>query len=541
MNTTSVEFHHVALSSIAFSTSHAQGERRKHIDKIRLDELASSIREKGVVQPIVLRRLIDGPSSKGFSFEVVAGERRVLAARLAKLTEIPAIVRDLTDEQAQEIQLIENLQRQDLHELVEAEGYEVLAKRGMTPEEIAHKVGKSKSTVYARMKLLALGQKCRAAFHAGEISASIALLLARIPVHELQEKAFAEVTKTETWNPEPMSYRDAQEYVRDEFTLKLAGAPFPRDDATLCPKAGTCAACPKRTGNQPGDLFGDIKSADVCTDPVCFKEKRQAFAKRELEKAKATGAAVLTGNKAKSVLPDRYAYGDSKGKLRNGYVKPTDKCESDPKKRTYAELAGKDAQVTLIQHPETGRTSRAFAIADIKQALKDKGVTVKEPSKDKPRSTSSSNEEYEARRAKQEAEEKLRAKVVAEVIKQAPCEFGREQLVQLVAAALDRMDTDDMFQVCGLEKPKRVGWGRERVAAIANTLTPLPDKEIHRLANVAVVIEDLTNDYGEWKEVVAAAKQLGVDAQKVRDGIEAAATAAAPAEKPAKKAKKVKP
>ena len=128
---------------------------RKIFDDAALADLAASIKKHGVAQPILLRPThVDAGIT---FFEVVAGERRFRASKLAGKTTVPAIVRNLSDAEALEIQVIENLQRQDLHPLEEAEGFEVLMREnGYTADVMAEKTGKSKAYIYASLKLCAL-------------------------------------------------------------------------------------------------------------------------------------------------------------------------------------------------------------------------------------------------------------------------------------------------------------------------------------------------------------------------------------------------
>ena len=117
------------------------------------------------------------------------GRRRRGANKLAGKTTVPAIVRNLSDAEALEIQVIENLQRQDLHPLEEAEGFEVLMREnGYTADVMAEKTGKSKAYIYASLKLCALEPVPRAVFYSGRLNKSTALLVARIPIKSLQEK-----------------------------------------------------------------------------------------------------------------------------------------------------------------------------------------------------------------------------------------------------------------------------------------------------------------------------------------------------------------
>jgi ParB/RepB/Spo0J family partition protein len=272
---------------------------RKTFDKDRLAELTASVKAHGVLQPILVR-----PNGKEGTYELVAGERRFRAAQAAGLASIPAMVRELTDVQVLEVQVIENLQRDDLHPLEEAEGYRQLhEKHGYSVEDLAAKVGKSKAYVYARLKLCDLAPAARKPFVEGKVSASIALLVARIPDPKLAEQAMKEIA-TPRHEREPLSYREAFEHIQHRYMTALSDAPWEKDDAALLPAAGPCTTCPKRTGNQ-AELFGDVKSPDVCTDVTCFGKKRKLFIERRLDQARAAGMKVIEGKAAEKMEYDR--------------------------------------------------------------------------------------------------------------------------------------------------------------------------------------------------------------------------------------------
>lgn len=269
---------------------------RKHFDEAALNELAASIKNHGVAQPILVRPL---PTTEDMidCVEIVAGERRYRASKLAGMETIPAIVRELTDVQALEIQIIENLQRQDVHPIEEAEGYDQLMRlHGYTAEQLAEKAGKSRSYIFGRLKLRALAPSTRDAFFSGQLSASTALLIARIPVENLQEQATKEIVN----DGDPLSYRDAFEHIKLRYMLDLDRARFSIKDAKLVPDAGSCAACPKRTGNQPM-IFKDV-GADICTDPNCFASKCRAHDDKTLAAAQKKGVPVYEGEEARDFL-----------------------------------------------------------------------------------------------------------------------------------------------------------------------------------------------------------------------------------------------
>ena len=151
---------------------------RRRFDKDAIDELAKSITARGLLQPILVRPLTDD------AYEIVAGERRWRAAQKAKLHNVPVIIRELTDEEAAEIALIENVQRVDLNPLEEAGAYQRLAEHyGRTQEEIAKAVGKSRSHVANIMRLTGLPQNAMDALSSGAIAMghARALLAAKDP------------------------------------------------------------------------------------------------------------------------------------------------------------------------------------------------------------------------------------------------------------------------------------------------------------------------------------------------------------------------
>lgn len=137
---------------------------RKTFDPEALAELSASIKEKGVLQPILVR-------PQGGAYEIVAGERRFQAAKLAGLSTVPVLVRDLTDQEALELAIIENLQRENLNAVEEAEAFEQLMGFGLSQEDVSQAVGKSRSTIANSLRLLTLPPIAREAIATGRISA----------------------------------------------------------------------------------------------------------------------------------------------------------------------------------------------------------------------------------------------------------------------------------------------------------------------------------------------------------------------------------
>jgi len=137
---------------------------RKLFDDEAIEELAQSIQEHGIIQPIVVRK-------KGKKFEIVVGERRFRAAKLANLNEIPAIIRELTEDQMMELAILENLQREDLTPIEEAEAYHsLIEKLNFTQEELANRLGKSRPYITNHLRLLQLPEEVITLVNSGELS-----------------------------------------------------------------------------------------------------------------------------------------------------------------------------------------------------------------------------------------------------------------------------------------------------------------------------------------------------------------------------------
>ena len=158
---------------------------RKRFDEDALNQLADSIAENGLLQPIAVR-----PKKLGTGYIIIAGERRWRAARLAGLDEVPVVIKDVTDEQAAALALIENLQREDLDPIEVAEGcHQLIDRYGLTQESAARRLGKSRSAVANSLRLLALPEDVRHKVSAGVLSAGHAKVLLGLPTQELMQQA----------------------------------------------------------------------------------------------------------------------------------------------------------------------------------------------------------------------------------------------------------------------------------------------------------------------------------------------------------------
>lgn len=177
---------------------------RKDFDEQALAELSQSIMQYGVLQPILVRPIIGG------GYQIVAGERRYRASRMAGLTEIPAVIRELSDDETMELALIENLQREDLTPIEEAKGYKVLIETyHMSQEQLASSMGKSRSAIANTMRLLLLPDDVIAMVESKELSQGHARALLSLENKELMSTVANETVK------KGLSVRQVEKLVKD--------------------------------------------------------------------------------------------------------------------------------------------------------------------------------------------------------------------------------------------------------------------------------------------------------------------------------------
>lgn len=266
------EIQYLKISDIFASVTNP----RKHFEDGPIAELAHSIFKFGVIQPITCR------PKKGMSdkYELVCGERRWMASKRAERSSIPAIVRDLTDDEVLDLQFTENLQRQDVHPMDEAVTFKAMIETNRyTISDIAAKVLKSEDFVVHRLSLNKLIPEFQNDFWAGYFLIGHAILFSRLTESDQKElkKRYGKQTEYDT-------LVRTKDFIDTHISRKLSAVPFKKDDATLVPAAGPCTTCTKRSGCNLV-LFNDYKDNDRCFDKACFQKKMDAFLK---EKVKAT-------------------------------------------------------------------------------------------------------------------------------------------------------------------------------------------------------------------------------------------------------------
>lgn len=185
-----------------------RNQPRKEFAEESLQELADSIRRYGVLQPLLVQR-------KGMLYELIAGERRWRAAKLAGLSEVPVIIRELTEQESAEIAIIENIQREDLNPVEEARAYQALIQEfGLRQEELAEKVAKNRSTITNSLRLLQLPDAVLELLSAGQLSAGHARCLVSLGSRNAQEELAQKIAA------QKLSVRETEQLVKKYGNLK---------------------------------------------------------------------------------------------------------------------------------------------------------------------------------------------------------------------------------------------------------------------------------------------------------------------------------
>lgn len=243
----------------------------------KLEWLAESIQSVGVQQPALVREV---GTNNGAAYELIAGERRWRASKIAGAPALPCIVKkNIDDAMLLKIQVIENLQRENVHPLDEAAGFsQLIDTLEYDAETIAKEIGRSPGYVYQRLKLGELIPEAKASFIEGKIHVGHAIQIARLNEFD-QEEALKNLFKWGTLQ----SIKDFREWITQNIFSNLSTAAFPKDDADLVPNAGPCTTCAKRTGNNP-HLFEELNKHDHCTDRGCLNFKIDNFLQIQKEK-----------------------------------------------------------------------------------------------------------------------------------------------------------------------------------------------------------------------------------------------------------------
>ncbi|OGA56703.1 MAG: hypothetical protein A2710_03655 [Burkholderiales bacterium RIFCSPHIGHO2_01_FULL_64_960] len=531
-----------ADSTLSLSELVRSKTNRQIVEDEALLEMAATMKVYGVLQPLLVRRLpaerlqdtFEDEATKHATHEIIAGERRFMAARIAGLRRVPVHIVAADNSNAVVMQLIENLHRADLNPLDEAHGIQLLVDaHSMTRAAVADALRKSLSHVMESLRLLKICPEAIAALKAGTLNRSVALLVAQRPTPALQVEFTRKVL---TGGPDggPLSYRSAKDLAQRNYMTDLTQAPFALDNAQLLPQVGACTQCPKRTGANP-ELW-DKAGADVCTDTACFADKKEAHYDALKADAQAKGRKIITGREARELMP-------TEGATPKGYI-----LLDKPKKggtEPMREVLGQEVpqgKVVLIETP-TGGVVEAVPVRAAGEALQAKGAAGKADKKAPTRTKEELEDEYQQRwrsAAVRATIEGLRVDAEPESLDHLP-----EQAAYRVILTLAR-ETDDsalraIFQLPAhfdddaLEAAVRsAAQGAPRLQNMVllmlaaafdwGRLYNRPSDEALHLESVAPIAKV---DIGAIKREV----QQAMNAEAVERAVEADAEAAAPADK----------
>jgi ParB family transcriptional regulator, chromosome partitioning protein len=458
----------------------SQTNPRRHIDEAKLAELSDNIRQHGVLQPILLRPATSGASDR---YELVAGERRYRASKLAGRDTIPATVRELTDSQCLEIQLIENGQRDDVHPLDEAEGYARLI--GLDPETytveaIAAKMGRSPEYINARLHLIQLIPEAKQAFYDGKLNVTHAFEISRLQPSDqrraLQEcfpqhRNTAAVLKDK--KAEAVTVRELRSWIEREIHLDLTHAPFDPQDETLLPPAGACASCPKRTGSNPL-LFPEVRHKCTCTDRECYGAKVDALVRIRVKSLEADGETPLRVSQA----PSWQTNGRAKDVLHEGEFRKVSHKGECPNAKPAVLVDGRTA-------------GTVFHICRDEKCPVHARSTRYQPTP-----------QERAKRAKELLAERVegltRARVLDAIRKKLPDTLTRPDLEMVALDYFRRLGHDNHRRLCGVygwhEKKTKASWGGQTIdyeIITAAAVGKMSNADLNRFVAVCALVSDL--------------------------------------------------
>jgi ParB family chromosome partitioning protein len=472
---------------------------RRVFDDVSLRELAASIRSQGVLSPLLVRPLTEN------GFEIVAGARRYRAAQMAEAVTVPVRIKQMSDAEVLEAQLVENLIRAEIHPMEEAEGFArllALEQPKYSIDQIAAKVGKQPSFVASRLKLVDLVPAAVDAFYANEIGVGHALLLAKLPADQ-QEQALSACFK-EAYNSGGatptrilLPVRNLQFWIETNVLLILKDAPFDKRDAQLVSTASSCADCPKRTGHNKL-LFGDDlgKQGDQCTDPRCYNAKLAAHvakavaAKPNLVQISTAyggqkeGSAVLPRNKYTAIRDD----------------KPTKKEDAQRPEFKVCKFA---ADAIITEGSDIGTIHKVCANLD---------CPIHHSSKQRPATDAAFKAEQEKRRREEAIAQATGLRVLKATSDAIPVRLMKRDLLfvaERLAAVLDERRLAVIFRLHGIGKAS--GAGDAPAKLLTSFLRKADESTLGRVLVAITVLQSAHSPNESAKALREAAEFYKVD------------------------------
>src|ERR1035437_851494 len=495
------EYRNLPVTQLQESTTNP----RRRFDEHSLADLAASFKAQGVLQPLLVRTLEED------KYEVIAGARRLRAANLAALEEVPVRVVELSDAACVEAQLVENIQRENPHPLEEAFAfYGLLHTDGLQYDinSLAARAEKNPAFVATRLRLVELTPSIAEAFLADEIGVGHALEIAKLPQPE-QQRAFDAAFHT-VWNGSKETrilrpVRDLTAWIEQNILLSLDAVLFDKDDEQLVPEAGSCANCPKRTGYNT--LLFDAALQDSCLDKDCYNNKLTRNVERQIaEKPKL----VQITNEWKTP-------GNSAVLGRNQYVTLNLWAKSAKSKKPlspYQKPCKHMSEAIVIDGTERGRTGKDFA---------DRRAP-------NPAQTAKERTQRRKELERQKLEATVRHRTLAEVLKRIGAPLDRADLALVASSVLNKLEP--LRKELLARRHKLIEGTASKVThplvqnAIARMLRQADEGALSKLLIEVVLLESVDRAPASDPDVlIATAKRHRVDVDKLRKAVEQEFTA----------------
>jgi ParB family chromosome partitioning protein len=500
-NQATTEYRNVPLNALEESRTNP----RRVFDEAALKELAESIRSQGILSPLLVRPIAD------HRFEIVAGARRYRAALLAEAETVPVRIVPLTDAQALEAQLIENLQRRDVHPLEEAQGFRallMLEEPKYSIEQIAAKTGKSPAYCLQRVKLTELAAAVTEAFAKDEIGIGHALLLAKLQPAE-QEQALAACFRSD-WNGNQskarrilLPVRHLKEWIEQNILLILKDAPFSKSDTTLNPAAGSCDDCPKRTGAN-ALLFADI-AQDACTDPACYQSKLDGFVEQSIvakPKLIQISSAYNAATDGSAALP------------RNKYVEIKSQDPNAKKHRDWPEYQTCKSMTEAIVTEGTEK-------GEIRKICADPECPVHRPKKQRPAGDQRIKAEQEKQRREEAVANAVSLRVLSAIVAAVPVRLAKRDLIFIVERLLPQLE-ERRIEVLARSRGIKKGQAADSIGKLMGAyIHKAEEGELGRLLVETVILHSARTQSETGKTLKDAAQHYKVDTDAITQKVKA--------------------
>lgn len=502
---------------------------RQTFDEDGMQELAASIREHGVLQPLLVR-----PHAER-RFEIVFGARRYRGAAMAEKETVPVCIREMTDAQVLEAQLVENLQRRDVHPLHEAQGFAALLRLEepkYSIELIAAKCGKQSGYVASRLRLTELAPAAVEAFTKDEIGLGHALLLAKLQPGQQEEALTACWQESYAGGSKAkrilLPVRHLREWIEHNILLELATAPFSKEDATLVPEAGSCHDCSKRTGHNTLLFEGIAAQHDSCSDPACYAAKVDAHVKQTIAaKPKLVQITTAYGKPAEgsALVP------------RNQYVE----IRQEKPKNKYQQDA---PEFKTCKYTTEAIVSDGMDKGELRKVCTEPTCPVHHPKKQTPKADASFKAEQEKRRREEALANATGIRVLQSIVSAVPVRLMKRDLLFVCEQLLPLLD-EKRLEMAARNRSIKAKEGESVGKLLTAFIRKADEGTVGKLIVEAVILLSARSQSDGGKVLRAAAQAYGVDtdamALKVKQEFaakEKARKATKPEPKPAAKAKR---